>query len=137
MYEIGEPIHGELHSIDASAGVLVPLLIAGTRTVRTLKANEFIEIYSLELVSAVGGDTSLFIETNSTPLQGDYIIRATLAANSGIVMSRMRFTGMNNASVYLLAPTGVVDINFRGAVRSTTQVGRQTWQSKLNPGGLS
>lgn len=137
MYQ-GEPIHGELHSSDAHSGVQVPIYKAGSLTAYTLQPWEWIEIHSIEIVTAAGGDCFLAIDTaaNTTPTAGTVVVRGTLAANSGLVISHMHYTGASQAGAngspylpWLIAPAGVVDVNFRGMLRGASQPGRPNWQS--------
>lgn len=131
----GEPIKGVLHSTDASGGVLVPIYNAGSNAARTLAANEYIEIESVEVIAVVTGDVSVFLSTDSTQDTGETVLRATVAANSGMVMSRKRTTGKVAQNVFVIAPAGVVDVNFSGSIRrENINDTRPAWKESLIPG---
>lgn len=142
-HELGEPIHGELHSADAHLGVQVPIYKAGGIVAYVLQPWEWIEIHSIEIVTAAGGDVFLSVDAaaNATPTPGTTVVRGTLAANSGLVQSIMHYTGVNAYLPFLFAPAGVVDCNFRGWIRGTTQIGRPNWrehyQTTSNPAGVN
>lgn len=131
---LGEPIHGELHSSDASAGVAITIYNQGSKTARTLASNEYIEIESLEVVSVAGGDVTVFGSTDGTIDAGETIVRGTVAANSGIAMSKMRYTAKNGDSIFVKAPAGVVDAVFSGSIRQETDKARPAWRESLVPG---
>jgi hypothetical protein len=131
----GDPIHGELHSTDASSAVQIPIYREGSNTVRTLKADEYIEIHSLSLVSAPGGDVYAFLSTNGTLVNGETALRGTVSANGGFAMSRCRLVGVNAANPYVIAPAGAVDVIFSGVIRTATATdARPTWRESLTPG---
>lgn len=135
MYdEVGDPVHFEFHG-NASAGAPILIYKAGNDSAYTLAAWEFIEIYDLQVISATGGDTFVSVDTlanvGTTPTAGTTVVRGTLAATSGIVMSLARYTGFNNAIPYVCSPGAVTDVCGRGAIRTTTQPGRQNWQSHV------
>lgn len=110
-------VHGELHSTDASAGVEIVLYEEGSLTARTLGALEVLVIESVELVSAAGGDCSVIIGADATPGAGEYVLRGTFAANSGIQRSSMKKAGIRGHKPFLIAPIGVVDVIFNGYIR--------------------
>jgi hypothetical protein len=122
MESIGLIVHGELHTTDASAGVTVPLYLPGTPTARVVAANEMLFIDSLSVVAVAGGDVRLFFDNDAgggTDLDnGEVIVRGTYAVNGGIVRN---FTipkrGALAALVRLVAPAGVVDVEFVGLIR--------------------
>lgn len=130
--EIGDPVHLEFHG-NANAGAQVLIYKAGNDSAYTLAANEFIEIFDLQVISATGGDTFVAVDIianiGTTPTAGTVVVRGTLAATSGIVMSHARYTGFNNAVPYVTSPGAITDVCGRGAIRQTTVPGRQPWQS--------
>lgn len=134
MHVEGEPIHGELHSTDAHSGVSIPVYNQGSLTARTLAAYEYLEITSLEIVSAAGGDIQVFSGTSGSPSAGQMILRGTVAANGGLAMSRMRYTGRIGETLWVVAPAGVVDVLVSGAVRQESVPGRAPYQQSLVPG---
>src|SRR5580700_1529220 len=95
---LGDPVHGELHSTNASAGLQVTLYKAGSLTAYTPLAWEQLEIESLEIITAAGGDTFLAIDSvaniGTTPNAGTTVVRGTLAANSGLLLSSMHYKGI-------------------------------------------
>lgn len=130
---LGDPIHGELHTADASAGVQVPIYTMGSLTARTLQPYEYIEIHALEIVSAPGGDLALFINTVNTLLAGTVVVRATSGTTGGLVMSRMYYEGINGGLPFVIAPVGVTDVLFLGTIRNAkTQGVRPNWRDRLN-----
>lgn len=133
---LGDPIHGELHSLDASGGVRVPVYKAGSVDAYTLAPNEYVEIHSVELVSAAGGDVALFLGGTNTPSAGEYVVRGTVNANSGLVMSKMHFIGTDGSVPFLIAPAGVVDVNFTGVIRKGHSEGAYpSWQADRKTNG--
>lgn len=131
----GEPIHGELHSADASAGVALLLYKSGSLAAYTLGVDEYIEIHSIDVVSAAGGDTVLYFSADGTVVAGGVIVRGTLAVNSGIVMSRMNAAGTIGKNVYVKTPMGAADANFIGVIkRATANDSRPSWRESLVPG---
>lgn len=144
---LGDPIHGELHTADAHLGVQIPIYLAGSVTPFVMGANDWLEIHSIELISAAGGDIYIAVDTAvttpGTPTPGTTVVRGTVAATSGIVMSIMHFTGQSQANgsqglpylPWLVAPAGVVDVVIRGTVRHNTKVGRPTWREHYQTTG--
>ena len=59
---IGRPIHGELHSTDATGIVRVPLTEPSTNAAYTLSLTEFLALSLASLVEVVTGDASLFFD---------------------------------------------------------------------------
>lgn len=133
----GEPIHGEIHSADASAGVQIVIYNQGSVTARTLNTHEYIEIHSLELVTAAGGDCYVFLAPTAAPVTGKYVVRGTFAANGGIAMSTILASGQKGDLPWVIAPAGAVDVIFKGVVRKAetdANGGRAAYQASLVPG---
>jgi len=131
MYE-GRPFRGELHSADASGGVVIPLYEDGSLTAYTLKDNEYLVIHSVELISAAGGDTFLFIGADGTEGAGEYIVRGTVAANGGIVQELIPpHSGDLGYLVYAQAPNGAVDAVIRGFIRTgkSNDYVKESWKA--------
>lgn len=136
--EIGDPIHGELHTADAHLGIQIPIYLSGSITPFVMTANDWIEIHSIQLISAAGGDCMVTVDTaaNVTPTPGTTVIRGTVAANGGLALSIMRYTGQSESNgsqglpylPFLIAPAGTVDVIFRGSIRHNTKTGRPTWR---------
>lgn len=131
----GDPIKGIVHSTDASAGVEIPIYNQGTTTARTLKSYEYIEIHSVVAVSVPGGDLRVILSADATLDTGETVIRGTVTPNGGIVQSKLLSTGVNGAKAFVIAPAGVVDVEFNGVVRNGTTPGvRPDWKESLIPG---
>lgn len=129
----GDPIKGEIHSADASSGVQITIYKRGLPTAYTLKAHECIVIHEIELVTATGGDSSVFLSTSSTPATGGYIVRGTYAANGGVAEQNMDRMGTPGQVPWVIAPSGAVDVVFSGTiVDGQTEGLRPTWREKLN-----
>lgn len=130
-FSSGEPVHGELHSTDASATVQIPIYKQGSTTAYTLLADEYICIHSFEEVSAAGGDMYIFIQPTNTPVAGSYVVRGTVAASGGIAMSKLPFEGVNSGLPWCTAPAGVVDVVFTGSVHKYTTGKRPIFREAL------
>lgn len=130
----GEPIHGILHSTDASSGVAIPIFKEGSVTAYTLAANEYIEIRSIELITVAGGDCYVLIGGDATLGTGETVTRGTFAANGGIVRDKIRHAGSFGQSAYVVAPAGVVDVRFNGVIRKEGDNTNTypSWQSDPN-----
>jgi len=113
----GEPILGILHSADASSGVEIPIYKLGSTTAHTLASDEYIEITSIELVTAVGGDCYVVIGDDATRGAGEDVLRGTFAANDGIQKDDVCHAGAVGQKAYVTAPAGVVDVRFNGVIR--------------------
>lgn len=113
----GEPINGILHSTDASAGVAIPIFNVGSTDARTLQSDEFIEVYSIELIAAVGGDAYVLIGPDATLDTGQTVTRGTFGENGGIARDKTVHAGKVGEQLWLVAPAGVVDVRLVGAVR--------------------
>jgi hypothetical protein len=115
----GDPVHGELHSADASGKVAVTLYEAGSNTARTLGSTEYLDVDSIEIITATGGDAYVYLGTVAAGLvAGQVVIRGTFAANSGLSMS---FDTPRSGAVgkipVCVAPAGVVDVVLTGRIR--------------------
>lgn len=117
----GKEVHGEIHSADASSGVEVTLYEAGTDTnALALGATEFLEITDIVVVSVAGGDVRVFFGSDMTPAAGSMIVRGTVGANGGIAKSFIVTPrgGVAGDTVRILAPIGVVDVNFTARLKT-------------------
>lgn len=131
----GDPIRGILHSTDANAGVAVPIFDLGSNTARTLAADEYIEVDGYEFVTVAGGDCYLLIGPDASLGTGETVFRGTFAANSGAIKSDVGVSGVAGATLFLIAPAGVVDVVINGRVmKFKTQLNRPTYQASLTPG---
>lgn len=128
--KLGEPITGILHSADAHAGVQVPIYQNGSETAYTLLASDFIEIHSIRIQTAAGGDTFLTVDSayNATPTAGTTVLRGTTPANGDLLLEKMTFEGISGGLPWITSPAGVIDVQFYGTLRHTTQVGRPSWR---------
>lgn len=127
----GQPIEGAVHSTDASAGVAVPIFEAGSRTARTLDADEYIEILSAQLVSAATGDIHLFTGPDASPGTGETVVRGTVAANGGIVRNVLLHRSKPGETAWFIAPAGISDCVFSGVIRKERQTNRASWREAL------
>lgn len=76
-----EIVHGEYFlDGDASAEKSVVLYEAGTTTVRTLAANEYLYITDIVLTCETGGDVAVYFGTD---VAGKRLLKMTVAAKSG------------------------------------------------------
>lgn len=117
----GKEVHGELHTVNASSGVEVPLYEAGTDTTAlTFGATEFLEITDIIVVAATGSDVQVFFGSTNTPAAGSMIIRGTIGAEG--VMERSFIGtprgGVAGDTVRVLAPSGVIDVNFTARLKT-------------------
>lgn len=114
----GEEVHGELHSTDASSGVAIPLYRGGSSTVRPIAANEYLDIHSVHLVTAAGGDAYVLVGADVTLGNGETVVRGTFAANGGIANElRPHYSGQMGLSPWVVAPAGAVDVIIKGTIR--------------------
>ncbi len=126
---LGEPFRGELHSTDASSGVILVLYKDGSTDAYTLAANEYLEICSIQIVTDVGGDVFLFTGADATPAAGEYINRGPFAANGGIVQElKPPHAGKVGHGVYIDAPAGDIDVIIRGGIRREGATSRASWK---------
>ena len=127
----GQPIKGELHSTNASAGVEVTLYEIGSTAVRTLNSDERISVDRLELVSAATGDVHLFTGADASPGAGETVARGTVAANGGIVMEHVGHIGQSGHKAYFIAPSGVSDCVFYGSITRERHSTRPAFKEAL------
>jgi hypothetical protein len=114
----GDEVHGEVHTDDASGGVVALLYRAGSLTARTLAADEFLTITDIQVVSAPGGDIMAFLGADGTPGAGEYVLRGTVAATGGIAKSFIVTprTGAAGHNLYIKGPAGDMDVTFTGRI---------------------
>ena len=127
----GQPVQGELHSTNASAGVEVTLYEIGSDDARTLDSDETIVIDRLELVSAATGDLHLFTGADATPGAGETVARGTVAANGGIVMEHVGHRGQPGHKAWFIAPNGVSDCVFYGSIHRERHSTRPEFKEAL------
>lgn len=138
MNKPGEPVALILNNATASAGVEVPIYNLGSITARTLRADEYIEIDDVLLVSAPGGD--IFVHfgaaADTTPLAASTIARGTVAATGGVGRgSDFRAVGLPGEKVFVVAPTGVVDVHLVGRIRRMgVNAARRSYHESSVPG---
>ena len=125
----GELIRGELTSADASTATAVTLFNSGSLTSRTLAADEYLEIHSIQIVAAAGGAVHLFIGANSTAGAGESVVRGTFNARGGIVQKlEPPFVGSASHLAYIEAPAGQIDVIFHGSIRNEQTIDRPSWR---------
>lgn len=131
----GDPVKGILHSTDASLGVEIPMYSRGTETVRTVAAHEYLEIDSIELVTAPGGDCYVLIGPNAGLGTGETVVRGTYAATGGVSQAEVARAGNNGEKPFVVAPAGAVDVVFAGRIMQGKSEGqRPSWKESLVPG---
>lgn len=114
----GRPFVGTVDSDDASSGVAFTLYESGSLTSYTLASNEYLEIHSVEAVSAPGGDLHIFSGADTTAGAGETVVRGEVAANGGIVQElKPPHACQVGHSVYIVNPAGNVDAVIRGTIR--------------------
>lgn len=118
MYQ-GRPFFGHVHSTDAHLGVVIPLYESGSGAAYTLQSDEYLEIYTVHMVTAAGGDCSINIGDGASATDVDeLVIRGTYAANGGVSQILLPpFAGQTAALPYIIAPAGVVDVHIYGTIR--------------------
>lgn len=126
----GSPVRGILHSTDASAGVALTLYPSGGNTALTLAANEILEIETVDIISAPGGDVKVFVAADMTLTAGNTVVRGTVAANGGIVKEfKQPWAGSVGHTPRAIAPAGVLDVIITGAiVNGRTRGQRPNWR---------
>ena len=82
MSRVGEPIHMEVNSSNASAGVAFKLYNSSSLTERTLLATEYIGVTDIIFVSTVGGAYNILAAAADTA--GARIARGSAAAQGGL-----------------------------------------------------
>ncbi len=113
-YYKGDPVHGILHSADASSGVSIPIYKEGSHTAHTLTSEEYLVITSVQLVTAAGGDSYVIIGPDASLGTGETVTRGTFLANGGIVVDHLTHTGRPGEGAFVTSPSGVVDVTFTG-----------------------
>lgn len=119
MSAAGDEVHGVLNSADASAGIVVPMYIAGSDVVRTMANGEFLDIDSCSIVTTPGGDCFVYFSKAAAQGTGKTILRGTFAANGGLSkdFNRSPRSGADGEGVWCDAIAGVVDVLFTGRIR--------------------
>lgn len=129
----GELIKGILYSSDASGGVAIPIFSQGSNTERTLAANEYIVVHSLELVSTVVGEAYVFLGDDATLGTGETVERGTFAANGGIAPGYdIEHAGLPGQRPYVVAP-GEVSVKITGRIRRQDVGTRPSWKEAQAP----
>jgi hypothetical protein len=113
---IGDPVHGEVISANASgAGVAVILYTSGTATVRTLAANEYLTITDVILISTAGGVYDLIFGTAAGA--GKHIVKGIADAKGGLAHHfETPQTGPIGVNALLIADAGQVDLCVTGYI---------------------
>ena len=113
----GEPIHGILHSTNASGGVAIPIYADGSLTARTIAADEILHITAYEIYAVATGDAHLFIGVDGTIGTGETVARGTVATNTRLAGTRDPAVSMGKGlTAWLIAANGVVDVTFTGYI---------------------
>ena len=117
--DLGLPVQGIVHSSDASSGVEITLY-DDDGSVRALATSEKLAVDSYQLTSAAGGDCRLFLDTNDDDAvdAGEEFARGDVAANGTISenFGENPFIGELGAKPHVIAPSGTVDVTFRGRI---------------------
>lgn len=115
----GTEVHGEVNTDDASSGVEISLYDWNGGAV-TLGSTERLVVTDITLVSAVGGDCSVFLDAdNDNALDaGETVLRGTVNAGGGISASFVCTprAGQPGAKPHVLAPAGDVDVVLTGYI---------------------
>lgn len=119
-YDVGRPFRAHTHETDASSGADVPIFEMGGTVAYTLKDNEYLEVHSVQVVSAAGGDVFLNCGASSADTAAEQIFRGTVAGNGGIVGEKFcpPFAGPLAGTLWVDAPAGVCDVTITGFIRS-------------------
>jgi len=127
---IGEPFEGEVHSTNASSGVAVPIYNPGKPTARVLASNEYLVVTHAQLVVAAGGDAYILIGADATLGTNEVVTRGTFAVNGGTSGQLERpKTGLPGNTLWVVAPSGVVDVQVKGYIRKVDNAGtRPSWR---------
>jgi len=132
----GEPFVAILNHGDASSGESVTsdeggLFRSGSLTAVALAADEYLEVHSIQVVSAVGGAVHVFAGADNNAGAGETLVRGTVAANGGLVQE-LKPPHVCKAAhqVYAKAPVGAIDVVIRGGIRRQTVSGaRASWKA--------
>lgn len=133
----GFPIVGILHSTDISAGAEVPLFNQGSNVARSpsVAVDEYIEIDSIQIQTAVTGDTHVFFSKDATPTTGATIVRATEPTSGSLLLAELLRTGQIGQGVWAKAAAGAFDVTFNGRVRKAGNLlTRAFWRESQIPG---
>lgn len=106
----GIPVHGEINSADASAGVTYTLY-DNEGVVIPPPASYQITIEQFFVFSVAGGRVAI---ANGTDTAGNRLRGATLPANAGLMDSCIEIVCKKNTTPKLFAAAGQVDSQFEG-----------------------
>lgn len=133
--DIGEPIKGELHQTSLTTATQIPIYKVGSLSAYTLKADEYIVIESISVITSVSSDVAVFLSLNSTLDAGEVVIRGTYAATGGEVQPNINIAGAVTAVPYVQSGTSsTVDVILKGWIRSESNSPRPNWRESLVPG---
>jgi hypothetical protein len=119
----GDPIHAEVVSTDAHAGVAGTLYPSGSNTARVQTATEFLTITDIIFImGANGGTFDIVFYPLSTGVIADgaglRIAKGTLSANSGFAHHfETPMIGPKGYGVALIAAAGQVDLTMTGSIQ--------------------
>ncbi len=115
---IGRPVHGEVHSTNASSGVEIILYTSGGIAVDTIGATERLIVTSVRFVAVVSADTYVHVGTSaSTPAAGEFVMRGTFAANGGFAGPLdENYVGAKGSLPFITAASGVADAFLTGFI---------------------
>lgn len=115
MSDHGKPVHGELHSSNASSGVEIQLYEAGSNDEYELQEDEFLTVSSV-LVSNDDGAGDIHVHFGESPSAGSTIVRANMAANTSISHTPLSRCGARGEKPHVTAPAGDIDVLLTGYV---------------------
>jgi hypothetical protein len=124
----GRPFQGTLRSADASSGVAVPIFELGSKTAYTLGDDEFLDIHSVSIVTAAGGDSYVLVGPDSSLATGETIVRGDFAANGGIAREDLCHSGKKGETLWAVAPAGNIDVKINGTIRVAGTGERPSWK---------
>lgn len=116
----GLPVTGHLHSADATTAAAIPLFVEGAA--RTLQAGERLVIDFLKLVTADGGDFTVFLDNDNDNVvdTGEVLDRGTYGATGGFAHAYPERSAPKTAAGRLphviAASAGVVDVTLFGRI---------------------
>lgn len=135
----GSPFKAHVHSTDASSGVAVPIYRNGEDSVYTLADNEYLEVHSINLITAAGGDCYVNIGDASAVDAGEIVVRGTYAVNGGVAQTPITppVVGQKGHTLWVHAPVGVVDVTVNGTIRAEGTAGvRPSWREDATHANL-
>ena len=112
---VGDPVHGEIISTDASgAGVAVTWYPSGSTTARTLASDEYLAITDVLFISTAGGVYDLVFGAVGG---GKHIAKGNAAALGGLAHHfETPVVGVKGVNALLIAEAGQVDLIVQGYI---------------------